>query len=272
MASRLPQRDAIGERAYPLDQVERLRIVKRLLDAGHRPGRVVPLPFGECSSWPSPRSTRPASTPAGLAPATCSQLVDLIRSHDVPALRPNCACWRAGVRGFVVDVVAPLNTASATPGCAGSSRSSRSTCTARLRRSCCARPGQPSPAAGHDASRAADHLPGEPHGLGLLMAEALLALEGCPACRWACRRRCWTSCWPRPRADRAHRGLGFTGCMNPKQMLDRPGPNCARSCRRRCRCGRAAARRSCNGADRRRADARPDPGRTAPLARLLESA
>ena len=40
----LPLRDAIGERAYALDQVERLRIVKRLLDAGHRPGRVVALP------------------------------------------------------------------------------------------------------------------------------------------------------------------------------------------------------------------------------------
>ncbi|NBW47360.1 MAG: MerR family transcriptional regulator, partial [Betaproteobacteria bacterium] len=32
-----PTRDALGERAYPLEQVERLRLVKRLLDAGHRP-------------------------------------------------------------------------------------------------------------------------------------------------------------------------------------------------------------------------------------------
>ena len=40
-----PRRDAIGERAYTLEQVDKLRIVKRLLDAGHRPGRIVPLPF-----------------------------------------------------------------------------------------------------------------------------------------------------------------------------------------------------------------------------------
>ena len=40
----MPERDAIGERAYPLDQVEKLRIVKRLMDGGHRPGRVVPMP------------------------------------------------------------------------------------------------------------------------------------------------------------------------------------------------------------------------------------
>ena len=37
----LPHRDALGERSYPFDQVERLRTIKRLLDAGHRPGRVV---------------------------------------------------------------------------------------------------------------------------------------------------------------------------------------------------------------------------------------
>lgn len=40
----VPLRDAQGERAYPADQLHRLRLIKRLLDAGHRPGKVVPLP------------------------------------------------------------------------------------------------------------------------------------------------------------------------------------------------------------------------------------
>ena len=38
-----PLRDATGERVYPAAQVQRLRMLKRLLDTGHRPGRVVPL-------------------------------------------------------------------------------------------------------------------------------------------------------------------------------------------------------------------------------------
>ena len=38
----VPLRDRLGERAYPHEQVQRLRLVKRLLDAGHRPGKVVP--------------------------------------------------------------------------------------------------------------------------------------------------------------------------------------------------------------------------------------
>lgn len=43
----VPVRDGQGERCYPLDQIERLRVIKRLLDVGHRPGRVVQLPMDD---------------------------------------------------------------------------------------------------------------------------------------------------------------------------------------------------------------------------------
>ena len=39
----VPLRDRLGERVYPDEQLQRLRLIKRLLDAGHRPGKVVPL-------------------------------------------------------------------------------------------------------------------------------------------------------------------------------------------------------------------------------------
>ena len=39
-----PARDAFGERTYPMEQVEKLRIIKRLMDHGQRPGRIVALP------------------------------------------------------------------------------------------------------------------------------------------------------------------------------------------------------------------------------------
>src|SRR5512147_2478499 len=38
-----PHRDAAGERLYPLAQIERLRLLKRLVDAGERPGRLMAL-------------------------------------------------------------------------------------------------------------------------------------------------------------------------------------------------------------------------------------
>ncbi|HRF13460.1 MAG TPA: MerR family transcriptional regulator, partial [Candidatus Accumulibacter phosphatis] len=36
-----PCRDANGERSYPAEQVERLRLIKRLMDQGHRPGKLI---------------------------------------------------------------------------------------------------------------------------------------------------------------------------------------------------------------------------------------
>ena len=37
-----PDRDANGDRSYSEADLERLRVIKRLLDSGHRPGRIVP--------------------------------------------------------------------------------------------------------------------------------------------------------------------------------------------------------------------------------------
>lgn len=42
-----PGRDKQGERAYPLEQVQRLRLIKRALDVGLRPGKVVPLSMAQ---------------------------------------------------------------------------------------------------------------------------------------------------------------------------------------------------------------------------------
>ena len=39
----LPLRDSLGERAYSRADVERLRIIRRLMDAGHRPGKILGL-------------------------------------------------------------------------------------------------------------------------------------------------------------------------------------------------------------------------------------
>ena len=41
-----PARDAHGERLYPAEQVQRLRLVKRLMDQGFRPGRLLAAPVG----------------------------------------------------------------------------------------------------------------------------------------------------------------------------------------------------------------------------------
>ena len=83
----VPERDGIGERAYPLEQVERLRIVKRLLDAGHRPGRVVALPVEELVRLSDSTGVGPhRSGDPTLAPDLRAYL-DGVRAHDVESLR-----------------------------------------------------------------------------------------------------------------------------------------------------------------------------------------
>ena len=38
-----PERDSQGDRVYPADQITKLRIIRRLLDAGFRPGKIIGL-------------------------------------------------------------------------------------------------------------------------------------------------------------------------------------------------------------------------------------
>jgi methanogenic corrinoid protein MtbC1 len=219
-----PTRDAIGERAYPLDQVERLRIVKRLLDAGHRPGRVVALPLAALQQLAESTVDHPRrAVPAVLEAGDLHQLVDLIRGHDVPALRQTLArqLARQGVRGFVVDVVAPLNLAVGDAWMRGQLQVFEEHLYSEVIQSALRQALATIPAATADAPRVLlTTLPGEPHGLGLLMAEAMLALEGCDCVSLGVQ----TPVLEIVQAARALRAdivaLGFTGCLALKQMLD----------------------------------------------------
>lgn len=221
-----PARDAIGERAYPLDQVERLRIVKRLLDAGHRPGRVVSLPLPSLQQLAESTVDRPTqAAQVALDAGRLSHLVALIRNHDVQALRLELArlLARQGVRGFVIDVVAPLNQAVGDAWMRGQLQIFEEhlyseVVQSALRQALAAIPPP-------DDSQAPlrvllTTLPGEPHGLGLLMAEAVLALEGCACVSLGIQ----TPVLDIARAAVALRSeivaVGFTGCLSLKQMLD----------------------------------------------------
>src|SRR5512139_579181 len=78
----VPGRDSNGERSYPPEQVERLRLIKRLMDAGHRPGKLIATPAEELSML-VPRRTAPgtATRNAG-ASGELDKLLALIKQHD----------------------------------------------------------------------------------------------------------------------------------------------------------------------------------------------
>ena len=196
-----PLRDAAGERVYPAAQVQRLRVLKRLLDTGHRPGRVVPLraatvdaavevtEFGAAGlpAMPSQAGREVVSPPGFEAGSELLRYLALLRSHDVTGLRRALqqALLRQGLRAFVLEVVAPLTTQVGELWMRGDlevfeEHIYTETMQQVLRQAMQSTP----PLALFERPRVLlTTLAGEQHALGLLMAEALLTLEGCP-CLW----------------------------------------------------------------------------------------
>jgi len=228
-----PLRDGTGERAYTLPEVEKLRIVKRLMDAGHRPGRIVPLPLAQLQAL-SAQTVDPAPRAGAAAPPLqdthdLNPYLALIRSHDTLGLRAALGhvLARLGVGRFVQDLVAPLNLAVGEAWLRGQMEVFEEhlyteTMQGLLRH---ALAGIPAPQAAAGASGDAPRVllttfPGEPHGLGLLMAEAVLALEGAQCVNLGVQ----TPLWDIALAASAYRvdivALGFTACLQPNQVVD----------------------------------------------------
>ncbi len=99
-----PARDAKGERTYPTEQVEKLRLIRRLIERGMRPGKIISLDLNALESL-SAQSIRPDQDRADLA-----QFLDLLRDHDVAEFHRQLsqALMRQGLRHFVLDTVVPL--------------------------------------------------------------------------------------------------------------------------------------------------------------------
>ena len=79
----VPERDANGERCYPPEQVERLRLIKRLMDAGNRPGKLIAMPDAELAMLAPRRKTLTRTTDQPLA-GELEELLTLIKQHDIP--------------------------------------------------------------------------------------------------------------------------------------------------------------------------------------------
>ena len=78
----VPGRDSNGERSYPPEQVERLRLIKRLMDAGHRPGKLIATPAEELSML-APRRIAPGTAMRNAdASGELDELLALIKQHD----------------------------------------------------------------------------------------------------------------------------------------------------------------------------------------------
>lgn len=177
-----PLRDAHGERLYPMDQVERLRHIRRLMDAGHRPGRVVGLALTELVALMRSSSAVRGEHDGESFDDDLAALMALVRQHDPVALRTACgqALMRSGLADFVLRTALPLCVAVGEAWARGElAVFEEHLCSEVLETTL------RSALAGAGAGAEQAHpwvllttLPGEQHGLALLMAQALLVAHG----------------------------------------------------------------------------------------------
>jgi MerR family transcriptional regulator, light-induced transcriptional regulator len=173
-----PERNDKGERVYSAEQIRRLQQIRRLLDQGLRPGKVVPLSeeaLGKLAgTLPEASSNLEDIDPAQV------ELIALASSGDINALNAALeqALTRDGLRSFVLDTFAPLTTAVGELWAGGKLQVFEEHLLTRhlvqFLDVAMSRVGR----SRGDPQVLLATLPGEQHSLGLLMAEALLIHAG----------------------------------------------------------------------------------------------
>lgn len=217
-----PGRDAFGERTYSQDELDRLRLIRRLIDAGHRPGRIVRMPAGELQALCAASGAGAAQSATDPLRPDLVPYVDLVRMHRTDSLRNalSQAVVRMGLGRFVVDVCAPLNRVVGNAWACGALDVGEEHLYTEAMQAVLRNAIGSIPEPGSRPRVLLTTFPNEAHGLGLLMAEAILALEGC---------RCTSLGTGTPVAAIAKAaaaqqtdivGLSFTACMNSNQVLD----------------------------------------------------
>ena len=169
-----PQRDANGERAYPADQVAKLRAIRRLMDQGHRPGKIF-----EGSVEDLRHQQKAVAVPESKFATEVATMVDAVKAGDVRLLRTRLGLQLATlgttqfVTGLVTDLIREVGNAWARgelPVYAEHIVSEQIEAILRnITAQILVKPTGP--------RILMTTLPGERHKLGLLMLEALLAVE-----------------------------------------------------------------------------------------------
>ncbi|HLX27743.1 MAG TPA: MerR family transcriptional regulator [Casimicrobiaceae bacterium] len=172
-----PARDDNGERQYTPAETSKLRAIKRLMDVGARPGKIIRLSLAELNALADARAPLRRDVRAA---ASDQDIVAMLLMHDISVLQHALAQWlmRDGLQRFVVETLAPLNRTVGEAWVRGElhvfeEHLFTEQVQASLR------------TAINTFPRRSSHprvllttLPGEQHGLGLLMIEALLVAEG----------------------------------------------------------------------------------------------
>jgi DNA-binding transcriptional MerR regulator len=172
-----PGRDDNGERQYTAADVSKLRAMKRLMDVGLRPGKIIGLTLSELNAMADARA--PARRD-DLAPSTERDVLAMLTSHDVAGLQGQLATllMRQGLQRFVLDTVTPLNRAIGDAWMRGDLQVFEEHLYTEQLQIALRAAINTFPRHAGSPRMLLTTRPAEQHGLGLLMVEALLVPEG----------------------------------------------------------------------------------------------
>jgi DNA-binding transcriptional MerR regulator/methylmalonyl-CoA mutase cobalamin-binding subunit len=172
-----PARDENGERQYGAADMAKLRAIKRLMDVGVRPGKIIGLSLAQLNDLADARA--PARKVASALPLE-REVVAMLKAHDPSPLQHALTQWlmRQGLQRFVLETVAPLNRAIGDAWMRGELQIFEEHLYTELLKASLRSAINAFPRPVGSPRVLLTTLPNEQHGLGLLMVEALLAPEG----------------------------------------------------------------------------------------------
>ena len=175
-----PTRDRFGERLYDALQLEKLQIIKRLLDAGQRPGKLMSMTTKELQD--ALRAGQESNDPQTVREPPFADALDLLRAHDGAALELHLGqlLLRQGLQQFVLSTVAPLTRAVGDAWMRGNVAIYEEHLYTEQIQNVLRGAIQNLPRRNDSPRVLLTTLPQEQHGLGLLMVETLLAAEQVP--------------------------------------------------------------------------------------------
>ena len=174
-----PARDLRDERSYASDEVEKLRLIATLVARGLRPGRLVPMPTEELAALAG--ATRSLQPPA-LARSE-DPVLELLLRHDVAGLTDllGDSLRTLGLQRFVIERMPALNELVGNAWARGvlqvyEEHLSHEVVEQLVHHALAQLPGA---GMGARPNVVLGTFSAESHGLGLLMVQALMALQGC---------------------------------------------------------------------------------------------
>jgi MerR family transcriptional regulator, light-induced transcriptional regulator len=173
-----PERDPHGDRAYAVEDIERLRLIKRLIDHGMRPGKIVRQPIAQLVKISSKHNQTPSAN--AQHQDEINRYVSLIKDHQVIELQKSLrqSLARHGLQSFMTDILTPLNAYVGEAWVCGEMEIFQEHAYTEILQSMLRHAIVSYEKSPHPPKLLLATLPKELHSVGLLMVEAALAVEG----------------------------------------------------------------------------------------------